>query len=229
MSEWIPTTDPTQWPPRGEQVLLATTLPNGERRVKIGHLAVQGSEFVGNGYPMHFDPAPTHWMAIPEPPVGEGQQAANYKQQITAVYEAQQLVDRVSTLLNFLFCIQQQSMRDGWTEVLIAEQDVLWSKIKALPGMHFSFVCGEREELPAEVHALANAVALFADAMKSKLHYKAEQQGFNGWDDPANLALFKAALLKHIAKDKRGDQMVDVANLAMFIWKLEGHHDALYK
>lgn len=126
--------------------------------------------------------------------------------------------------MNFLFCIQQQSIRDGWTDVLIAEQDQLWRKLQAIPGIEFSFVCGEREELPDEIQRLANATALFADAMKSKLHYKFEQ-GFMGWDDVANLAALRASLLEHVAKDKRGDQMVDVGIIAMFISHLEGQHE----
>lgn len=221
---WIPTTNPEQWPPRGVEVLLAVTRWNGDRVVRTGHLALRGSEFLGNGYPMHFDPTPTHWMAIPEVPTDEGQQPANYKEQITAVYEAHQLVEKLDVILNFLYCCTLRSQREGWTDLLVAWHDKLWDKIKALPSLELGIPCGEPELLPDEIQRLANATALFADAMKSKLHYKFEQ-GFMGWDDVGNLAALRASLLEHVAKDKRGDQMVDVAIIAMFISHLEGQHE----
>jgi hypothetical protein len=57
----------------------------------------------------------------------------------------------------------------------------------------------------------------FAFAMKEKLHRKAEQ-GRSGWDNPANAAVIRAAMLEHAARGP--GQEVDVANLAAMLWNL---------
>lgn len=67
-----------------------------------------------------------------------------------------------------------------------------------------------------ETLALYTTVARFNQVMKHKL-LKKYGEGKRGWDDPAILDFLKKSLAEHVGK---GD-MVDVANLAMFIWNIE--------
>lgn len=67
-----------------------------------------------------------------------------------------------------------------------------------------------------ETIALYTAVFRFSQVMKHKL-LKKYGEGKRGWDDPTILEFLKKSLAEHVAK---GD-MVDVANLAMFIWNIE--------
>ncbi len=73
----------------------------------------------------------------------------------------------------------------------------------------------ERNDIE-ETIALYTAVFRFGQVMKHKL-LKKYGEGRRGWDDPACLGWLKKSIVDHVSK---GD-MVDVANLAMFIWNIE--------
>ena len=68
----------------------------------------------------------------------------------------------------------------------------------------------------AWLRALERCVEVFSEDMLYKLKNKF-LQGYDGWDDPNTLDFLKESLKSHMDK---GD-MVDVANLAMFIWNIE--------
>lgn len=64
--------------------------------------------------------------------------------------------------------------------------------------------------------ALDAMVDSFAEQMKAKLSRKA-LEGKTGWDDPNwTPDMIKQNLIEHVEKEN-GD-MVDVANIAMFLW-----------
>ena len=62
-------------------------------------------------------------------------------------------------------------------------------------------------------------VSAFAREMKKKLREKM-REGYHGWDDPDsfNPKAIMRALVDHVDK---GDP-VDVANVAAFLWNMEG-------
>lgn len=67
-----------------------------------------------------------------------------------------------------------------------------------------------------ETIALYSAVNRFNQVMKHKL-LKKYGEGKRGWDDPSCLEFLKKSIVDHVQKD----DMVDVANIAMFIWNME--------
>lgn len=75
--------------------------------------------------------------------------------------------------------------------------------------------CLDRNELE-ETIALYTVVSRFNQIQKHKLLRK-YAEGKRGWDDPSLLQPLKDSLAEHVRK---GD-MVDVANIAMFIWNIE--------
>lgn len=66
------------------------------------------------------------------------------------------------------------------------------------------------------MQALEKLVKVFGKEMVRKLRQKM-WEGRGGWDDPKIREFLKASLKEHIEK---GD-MVDVANIAMFIWNID--------
>ena len=67
------------------------------------------------------------------------------------------------------------------------------------------------------------AVDDFAVAMKARLRSKSKQ-AWHGWDDPAyqnGIALRMLSNAAHAKEHRDAKSLVDVANLAMFIWKKE--------
>ena len=62
----------------------------------------------------------------------------------------------------------------------------------------------------------------FAKEMKRKLHEKA-RQGYHGWNDPKFLPTIHAKLDAHVMRLDEGQyqQVVDVVNLAVFLWYLD--------
>jgi len=73
---------------------------------------------------------------------------------------------------------------------------------------------GEQRDLEA-------AVDEFAAAMKKRLNTK-RKQGWGGWEDPelcdAEARFLRNAAQGVIVKDKKS--LVDVANFAMFLWRI---------
>lgn len=69
-----------------------------------------------------------------------------------------------------------------------------------------------------EAEKIENAITAFAESMKSKM-LKKLNQGFTGWDNPANASFLRSSLTEHVHKDQTTmKQMVDVGNLAMMLW-----------
>lgn len=76
------------------------------------------------------------------------------------------------------------------------------------------------EWVAQEISRLNAAVDYFACAMKAKLAEKV-QQGWTGWDQPASsIKLWNALLARGAAIPLARDQEVDIANLAMMLWRL---------
>ncbi len=69
-----------------------------------------------------------------------------------------------------------------------------------------------------EKNALSEVLGQFSREMLYKMFEK-QKRGVGGWADPSCLVGLKESLKEHIEK---GD-MIDVANIAMFIWNLEGN------
>ncbi len=71
-----------------------------------------------------------------------------------------------------------------------------------------------------EIERLERAVDEFADAMKAKLAEKA-RGGWTGWDNPqAKDNIYTAMLAQGAAIKYAKDQEIDIANLAMMLWRL---------
>jgi hypothetical protein len=71
-----------------------------------------------------------------------------------------------------------------------------------------------------EIKRLNEAVDAFAEAMKTKLAQKA-CEGWRGWDDEASTDKIYTTMLAHAAGIPLAkDQEVDIANLAMMLWRL---------
>lgn len=75
----------------------------------------------------------------------------------------------------------------------------------------------------SEPQALETCITIFSRTMRDKLLRKF-QVGFRGWDNPEVPVERLIELLKaHVEKnDWSGSGMVDIANLAMFIWNRDG-------
>lgn len=73
-----------------------------------------------------------------------------------------------------------------------------------------------------EIARLHEAVDLFAATMKVKLSEKAEA-GWTGWDKPeSSIKIWNAMLAQGAAIPLAKGQEVDIANLAMMLWFLNG-------
>ncbi len=73
-----------------------------------------------------------------------------------------------------------------------------------------------------EIERLDTTVDEFAAAMKAKLAEKA-REGWTGWDDPgARDKIYTAMLAQGAAIKYAMGQEVDIANLAMMLWRLNG-------
>jgi hypothetical protein len=87
----------------------------------------------------------------------------------------------------------------------------------------FTRPCGCRSidecyhNLSAEIKALHHLVDMFSKEMKIKLERKYWREGYSGWDNEGNKQYIKKLLTQHIEKA----DMVDVANLAAFLWNME--------
>ena len=79
------------------------------------------------------------------------------------------------------------------------------------------------DETKLEIQKLNHAVDRFSRCMKAKLKAKAIMS-YGGWNDPNMGQGMKESLLLHSARVYAGEkrQCVDVANLAMFLFFLEG-------
>ena len=71
-----------------------------------------------------------------------------------------------------------------------------------------------------EIRALNRAVTLFSREMRLKLELKA-RQGVTGWDYAGFLPDLKDKLHQHAEGKYEGDNLIDIANLAMFVWMLQ--------
>lgn len=70
-----------------------------------------------------------------------------------------------------------------------------------------------------EIVRLNEAVDAFAVAMKNKLEKKA-REGWSGWDSDESADKIYCAMLAHAAGVPLArDQEVDIANLAMMLWR----------
>lgn len=77
------------------------------------------------------------------------------------------------------------------------------------------------ERVEQEIIRLNEAVDEFARAMKAKLAEKA-QEGWTGWDQPeSSLKIWNAMLAQGAAIPLARGQEVDIANLAMMLWRLK--------
>lgn len=75
-----------------------------------------------------------------------------------------------------------------------------------------------------EIARLNEVVDQFAAAMKAKLVEKAEE-GWTGWDRPeSSIKIWNAMLAQGAAVPLARGQEVDIANLAMMLWLLNGNH-----
>jgi len=73
-----------------------------------------------------------------------------------------------------------------------------------------------------EIVRLNEVVDEFAQAMKLKLAQKA-REGWSGWDKPeSSIRIWNAMLAQGAAVPLAKGQEVDIANLAMMLWKLNG-------
>jgi hypothetical protein len=73
-----------------------------------------------------------------------------------------------------------------------------------------------------EVARLNEAVDEFASAMKAKLAQKA-REGWTGWDKPeSGIKIWNAMLAQGAAVPLAKGQEVDIANLAMMLWRTNG-------
>ena len=73
-----------------------------------------------------------------------------------------------------------------------------------------------------EIVRLNEVVDEFAQAMKLKLAQKA-REGWSGWDKPeSSIKIWNAMLAQGAAVTLAKGQEVDIANLAMMLWKLNG-------
>lgn len=71
-----------------------------------------------------------------------------------------------------------------------------------------------------EIRRLDAVVDKFTVVMKARLAEKA-REGWSGWDDPASKDKIYTAMLAQGAGVKYAkDQEVDIANLAMMLWRL---------
>lgn len=137
MSEWIPTNNPEQWPPRGVEVLLAVTRWNGERLVKVGCLADQGDSFYGGNPPYEYGLHPTHWMPKPTAPaVNDGLVPATYAAQVSAVQQSVQLVAQLNSVIKEWHDLAWYTMRYGWANDTIQSQLAILETIQSLPGIN---------------------------------------------------------------------------------------------
>jgi hypothetical protein len=68
--------------------------------------------------------------------------------------------------------------------------------------------------------ALEAAVDAFAEEMKAKLVHVAMEKMKSGWDDLEDFpaSALEAALREHYEKGTGPENMIDVANFAMFAW-----------
>ena len=73
---------------------------------------------------------------------------------------------------------------------------------------------------------LMECVDAFAEAMKKKLRKK-RREGYSGWDLQENKAGILQLLSDHVDSQYYNDanQEVDIANLAMMIWNLNGRKE----
>lgn len=73
-----------------------------------------------------------------------------------------------------------------------------------------------------EILRLNEAVDEFASAMKARLAQKAHE-GWTGWDAPESAnRIWNAMLAQGAAIPLARGQEVDIANLAMMLWRLNG-------
>jgi hypothetical protein len=68
---------------------------------------------------------------------------------------------------------------------------------------------------------LMNCVDAFAEAMKEKLNKK-RGEGWTGWQENENYAGIKESLVYHATVKGIEGEEVDIANLSMMIWNLNG-------
>ncbi len=66
---------------------------------------------------------------------------------------------------------------------------------------------------------LARAGAEFHDAMLRKLIQKMFE-GHTGWNKKENYHVIKANLIEHFGRGLEGDNLVDIANFCMMLWRL---------
>lgn len=79
------------------------------------------------------------------------------------------------------------------------------------------------ERVSQEIIRLNEAVDGFAIAMKAKLSQKAHE-GWTGWDEPeSSIKIWNAMLAQGAAVPLARGQEVDIANLAMMLWRLNGY------
>ena len=75
-----------------------------------------------------------------------------------------------------------------------------------------------------EINRLDEAVDAFAQQMKAKLEQKA-REGWTGWDRPeSSVKIWNAMLAQGAAIPLAKGQEVDIGNLAMMLWRLNGNH-----
>jgi len=76
--------------------------------------------------------------------------------------------------------------------------------------------CDENEKI-----SLAKLNEKFRDAMLKRLLEKLEH-GWEGWENKKEMKRFGGGLTERIIRNALEGDWVDVANLAMFAWNLEG-------
>jgi len=84
---------------------------------------------------------------------------------------------------------------------------------------------GECPEARAEAEALKRLASKASWAMRKKLGQKYED-GWSGWDDINRLLVFKEKLIDHVNRDLSQENLVDIMNLAAFIWNMGGYDKA---
>lgn len=75
-----------------------------------------------------------------------------------------------------------------------------------------------------EADKLERGLTRFSAEMLTKLIEKAAE-GYRGWDNSEDKDLLVSKFLKHVFKPLSKENLIDIANLAMFLWLMERSKD----